>query len=106
MLTLGGVDDWMDELEGSELSAEAAAVLSEHLVQPRPAEQLLEMCDSELVPESGQREWANTLRQLGGEYSVIAQLAHAHEAQCMQLMGHDIDDDDDSDDWDEDRPSR
>jgi hypothetical protein len=36
---------------------------------------------------------------------VIAQLAHAHEAQCMQLMGHDIDDDDDSDDWDEDRPS-
>ena len=106
MLTLGGVDDWMDELEGSELSAEAAAVLSEHLVQPRPAEQLLEMCDSELVPESGQREWANTLRQLGGEYGVIAQLAHAHEAQCMQLMGHDIDDSDDSDDWDEDRPSR
>jgi len=105
-LAVGGVD-WTDEtsllegLEGAELSAEAAHLLSEHLPPPRPAEQLHEMCDAEMVPDSGQRQWASTLRQFGGEYDAIAQLAHAHEAQCLQIMGQDhiVGDEDE---WDDD----
>ena len=75
--------------------------LAAALPPPRPAEQLHEMCDAEMVPDSGQRQWASTLRQFGGEYDAIAQLAHAHEAQCLQIMGQDhiVGDEDE---WDDD----
>ena len=57
------------------------------LVGDPPAKLLLDMCDGAMVPESGQREWGELLRRLGGEYRAIAALAHAHEEQCMQAMG-------------------
>lgn len=78
-------------------------MLRDHLLPARPIEQLHEMCDAEIVPESGRKAWAALLRQLGGEYVSVAALAHAHEEQCLQLVDHDDDahdyhDDDDDDD--------
>ena len=58
------------------------------------------MCDAEMVPMSGQSMWGAALMDVGGEYADIAQLAHAHEEQCLQLMGQHMDDAPDGS-WDE-----